>query len=241
VPDKFTRKWGLIVIGAINKAIMQMSDPAFRSVIMKSVMYSLVALIATFIIILQLAGLIPQSDYDWLNSVVGWLSGVGAFFVALFVFPLSMSAVIGIFLDDIADAVEEKHYPNDPKSRDIPLWSSIWDSLKFFAVIILCNILVLPLYFIPVVNLFVYYILNGYLLSREFFQQVAVRHHETNVVKTLRKISGMELFLTGALMAFGMTIPILNLIVPIIGTATMVHLYKKRAHTLPRSTELDVS
>ncbi|MBE7635802.1 hypothetical protein GUA87_03040 [Sneathiella sp. P13V-1] len=229
------------MISAINKAIMQFSDPAFRSVILKSVMFSLLALVLTFIVVLQLAGLIPSSDWEWVNTMVGWLSGVGAFFVALFIFPLSMSAVIGIFLDDIADAVEDKHYPNDPKSREIPLWSSVWDALKFFAVIVLCNILALPLYFIPGINLFVYYILNGYLLSREFFQQVAVRHHEMSVVSKLRRIGGMELFLTGALMAFGMTIPILNLIVPIIGTAAMVHLYKKRAAMVstPTSTEIE--
>ncbi len=217
------------MISAISKAISQFSDPAFRSVIIKSLMYSVGVLVLTLIVVLQLAGLIPPSEWEWVNTAVGFLSGVGAFFVAMFIFPLSMSAVIGIFLDDIADAVEAKHYPNDPESQDVPLWSSVWDSLKFFGVILLCNLLALPLYLIPGINLFVYYILNGYLLSREFFQQVAVRHHEMKVVNTLRKIGGMELFLTGAVMAFGMTIPIFNLFVPIIGTATMVHLYKKRA------------
>jgi uncharacterized protein involved in cysteine biosynthesis len=41
----------------------------------------------------------------------------------------------------------------------------------------------------------------------------------------------MEVFLTGVAIAFCMTIPILNLIVPIIATATMVHLYKARANS----------
>ncbi len=229
------------MIQAITKAIAQLSDPKFRSVILKSVLYALVALVLSFIVIFQLAGLIPQSDWEWVNSIVSWLSGFGAFFISLFLFPLTMSAVIGIFLDDIADAVEAKHYPEDPISRDIPLWSSIWDSLKFFAVIILCNLLALPLYLIPGVNLFVYYILNGYLLSREFFQQVAVRHHEMSDVNKLRKIGKLEIFLTGVAVAFCMTIPILNLIVPIIATATMVHLYKKRAKTLATTTAVDVA
>ncbi|MBL4906505.1 MAG: EI24 domain-containing protein [Sneathiella sp.] len=228
------------MIQAIGKAIAQLSDPKFRSVILKSLLIALITLVLSFMFILQLTGLIPQSDWDWVNSIVGWLSGFGSVLIALFLFPLTMSAVIGIFLDDIADAVEAKHYPNDPKSRDIPLWSSIWDSLKFFAVIILCNLLALPLYLIPGVNLFVYYILNGYLLSREFFQQVAIRHHETNEVSKLRKIGSMEIFLTGVAIAFCMTIPVLNLIVPIIATATMVHLYKKRANTGAASTAVNV-
>ena len=227
------------MISAISKAISQFSDPTFRSVILKSLMYSIGVLVLTFIVVLQLAGMIPTSDWEWVNTAVGFLSGIGAFIVAMFIFPLSMSAVIGIFLDDIADAVEAKHYPNDPESGDVPLWTSIWDSLKFFGVILLCNILALPLYLIPGINLFVYYILNGYLLSREFFQQVAVRHHEMKVVNTLRKIGSMELFLTGAVMAFGMTIPILNLFVPIIGTATMVHLYKKRAGVIKNGSAVE--
>jgi len=229
------------VIDAISKSISQMSDPAFRSVVLKSLLYSVIALVISFIVILQLIGLIPQSDWDWVNTVVSWMTGVGAFIAAVFLFPLTMSAVIGLFLDDIADAVEEKHYPQDPKARPVPLWSSVYDALKFFGVIILCNLLALPLYLIPVVNLFVYYVLNGYLLSREFFQQVAVRHHDMKEVTRLRKIDGFELFLVGVAVAFCMTIPILNLIIPIIATATMVHLYKARARKGGASTDLDVT
>ena len=229
------------MVSAISKAISQLSDPAFRSVIVKSLGFAIIAQILAFVFIFQLAGLIPATDWDWLNSIIEVMSGVGAFVVALLIFPLAMSAVIGIFLDDIADAVEAKHYPADKASRDIPLWSSIYDALKFFAVIIAFNILVLPLYLIPVINLFVYYLLNGYLLSREFFQQVAVRHHDTKVVNKLRKIGNMEVFLTGVVIAFCMTIPILNLIVPIIATATMVHLYKKRAHSSMGTAIVSVS
>ncbi len=226
---------------AISKSISQLSDPAFRSVLLKALLLSVVALVVSFIVILQLAGFIPQSDWEWVNTLVSWLSGVGAFLVSLFLFPLTMSAVVGLFLDDIADAVEAKHYPQDPKARTIPMWSSVWDALKFFGVIILCNLIALPLYLIPVVNLFVYYTLNGYLLSREFFQQVAVRHHEMKDVNRLRKINGFELFLLGIVVAFCMTIPILNLIVPIIATAAMVHMYKARAKKSGVSTAVDIT
>ena len=217
------------MITAVSKSIAQLSDPAFRSVIVKSLIAAVIAQILAFIIIFQLIGLIPSTDWGWVNDIIEVLSGIGAFVIALLLFPLAMSAVIGILLDDIADAVEAKHYPQDTPSRDIPLWSSVYDAIKFFGLIILFNLLVLPLYLIPVVNLFVYYLLNGYLLSREFFQQVAVRHHDTKTVNKLRKIGNMEIFLTGVAIAFCMTIPILNLIVPIIATATMVHLYKTRA------------
>jgi uncharacterized protein involved in cysteine biosynthesis len=105
-------------------------------------------------------------------------------------------------------------------------------------VVIICNIIVLPLYFIPVINLFVYYLLNGYLISREYFQMVAIRHHEMEEVTRLRKTNASELYLMGIVIAFALTIPILNLIAPIIATAAMVHLYKKRVGSVPKSREL---
>jgi len=233
------------VIDAINKAIAQMSDPAFRSVLIKSLLYSVIAFVLTVIGIMGLGDFIPRMDgdgffADFVNGTISVLTGGAAVIIAGFGFPIVMSAVIGLFLDDIADAVEAKHYPDDPKAREVPIWSSIWDAVKFLGVVILCNLIALPLYLIPVVNLCVYYVLNGYLLSREFFQQVAVRHHDMQDVNKLRKVDGFELFLIGVAITFSLTIPILNLIIPIIATAAMVHLYKSRAKKAGVSTALEV-
>ncbi|MFT6559053.1 EI24 domain-containing protein [Sneathiella sp.] len=222
------------MIDAIGKAIAQMSDPKFRSVLIKSILVSILAFAVTVIAVMELGDFIPRMEgdgffTDFVNGLIAVLTGGAAFIIAGFGFPIVMSAVIGIFLDDIADAVEAKHYPSHSKARDVPLWSSIWDSVKFLGVIVLCNLVALPLYLIPVINLFVYYLLNGYLLSREFFQQVAIRHHDMSEVNKLRKIDGFELFLIGVAITFSLTIPIVNLIVPIIATAAMVHLYKNRA------------
>jgi CysZ protein len=174
---------------------------------------------------------VPNFEWSWVNTVVGFLTGLGFILGGFFLFPLVISALIGLFLDDISDAVEAKHYPNDEKAHDIPLFSSIWDAVKFLFIVIVCNIIVLPLYFIPVINLFVYYVLNGYLISREYFQMVAIRHHDVDEVTRLRKTKAPELYMMGIVVAFCLTIPIVNLITPIVATAAMVHLYKKRAGT----------
>jgi CysZ protein len=218
------------VYSAITMAIGQLGDPAFRSVMLKAlaltvVIFFLLGVGATS----AFSSYVPNFQWDWVNTAISALTGLGFVVGGFFLFPLVISALIGLFLDDISDAVEEKHYPHDEKARDIPIMSSVWDAIKFLAVIIVCNIVVLPLYFIPVINLFVYYILNGYLISREYFQMVAIRHHEIEDVTRLRKAKSAELFLMGVLVAFCLTIPIVNLITPIVATAAMVHLYKKRA------------
>lgn len=221
---------------AITMAIGQLGDPAFRSVMLKAlaltvVIFFLLGVGATS----AFSSYVPNFQWDWVNTAISALTGLGFVVGGFFLFPLVISALIGLFLDDISDAVEEKHYPNDEKAHDVPIMSSVWDAIKFLAIIIVCNIVVLPLYFIPVINLFVYYILNGYLISREYFQMVAIRHHEIEDVTRLRKAKSTELFLMGVLIAFCLTIPIVNLITPIVATAAMVHLYKKRAGSTAKS------
>lgn len=228
------------MFSAISKAVGQLDDKAFRSVLLKAL-----ALTAGIFILVgfgasEAFSLVPEFEYGWLNTVISFLAGLGFLLGGFFLFPLVISALIGLFLDDISDAVEKKHYPQDEPAHDVPILSSIWDAVKFLALVIACNIIVLPLYFIPVINLFVYYLLNGYLISREYFQMVAIRHHDMEEVTRLRKTNASELYLMGIVIAFSLTIPILNLIAPIIATAAMVHLYKKRVGSEPKNRELVV-
>jgi CysZ protein len=222
------------LFSAINMAIGQLGDPAFRSVLLKALALTVgVFILLGFGATAAFSSYVPNFQWDWVNTVVSFITGLGFVLGGFFLFPLVISALVGLFLDDISDAVEEKHYPGDEKAHDIPVLSSIWDAVKFLGLVLICNIVVLPLYFIPVINLFVYYVLNGYLISREYFQMVAIRHHDENEVTRLRKTNATELYLMGIVVAFCLTIPIVNLITPIVATAAMVHLYKKRAGSKP--------
>ncbi|PHQ69301.1 MAG: hypothetical protein COB93_08380 [Sneathiella sp.] len=220
-------------------AIGQLGDPAFRSVLIKALALAVgVFLILGVGVTVAFSSYVPNFQWEWVNTVVSFLTGLGFVLGGFFLFPLVISALIGIFLDDISDAVEAKHYPDDDAARDIPLLSSIWDAVKFLGVVILCNLVVLPLYFIPVINLFVYYLLNGYLISREYFQMVAIRHHDIDDVTRLRKTNRSEIYMMGIVVAFCLTIPIVNLITPIVATAAMVHLYKKRVGSVSRGRNI---
>ncbi|TNE39372.1 MAG: sulfate transporter family protein [Alphaproteobacteria bacterium] len=216
------------MLSAIQLAVSQLGDPAFRSVMIKSLGLTLLVFILLGFGVSEALNFVPQFEWSWVNTVISFFSAFGFVLGGFFLFPLVISALIGLFLDDISDAVERKYYPNDDPAEDIPLLSSIWDAIKFLGLVALCNIVALPLYFIPGINLFVYYLLNGYLISREYFQMVAIRHHDTEEVTRLRKTNATELYLLGIVVAFCLTVPILNLITPIIATAAMVHLYKKR-------------
>ena len=100
-------------------------------------------------------------------------------------------------------------------------------ALNFALVSIGLNLLALPIYFLlPVINLLVFYALNGYLLGRASFELVALRRLDESSVRALRRSYQGSIFLSGAMIAFLTTVPLANLAVPVVATAFMVHLFE---------------
>jgi uncharacterized protein involved in cysteine biosynthesis len=88
------------------------------------------------------------------------------------------------------------------------------------------NLLVLPLYLLPGANVILYLALNGYLLGREYFEQAAQRRLGLRAVGQLRRAAGARLWLAGVWIAALLTVPVLNLVAPVIATCFMVHLFE---------------
>ena len=80
--------------------------------------------------------------------------------------------------------------------------------------------------------------LNGYLVGREYFEVVAGRRLPPPAARALKKTIGGRLWLAGALVAIMLTIPVFNLVAPVVGTAFMVHLFERwRRDWQARSSE----
>ncbi len=139
---------------------------------------------------------------------------------------LEAAIVAGIFLDDVTEAVERESYPQDPPGKAVPLMRSIVLSLKFFSVVILGNLLALLLLLLPGVNLIAFFVVNAYLLSREFFEFAAMRFRNEADAKALRRRHAGTVFLAGFVIAAFVAIPLLNLLTPLFAAAMMVHLHK---------------
>ena len=171
---------------------------------------------------------------SWMGEAFDYFGGavLGAFIllVTYFLFPAVMTAIMGLFLDDVCDAVEEKHYPGLAKARQIPFLENLMNSLKFLGMVILINIAALPFYILTFwfgFGILLYYLINGYLLGREFYEQVAHRRMNGREARVLRKQKRGTVMLFGFGAAFLMTVPILNLLAPIVATAAMVHIFMK--------------
>jgi uncharacterized protein involved in cysteine biosynthesis len=72
----------------------------------------------------------------------------------------------------------------------------------------------------------VFYVLNGYLLGREYYETVALRRLDARLAGELRRRNRWRVFLAGVVITLMLTVPLLNLIAPVIATAFMVHIFE---------------
>ncbi len=213
------------MISAFSKSFAQLPDPTFRKVIFWGIFG---AFLIFMILLTAVSGYLVENvliNIPWVDTLIDFLGPIAVLGLVWLLFPAVASVIIGFLLDDIATAVEKKHYPHLPEANQIPWGETLVEAIKFAGVMVLLNILVLPLYLLPGANLIIFYGLNGYLISREYFELVGQRRVGTQKAKALRKAYQGRLLIAGALTAFLLTIPLVNLIAPVVGTAVMVHLF----------------
>lgn len=219
-----------------TKAVRQLTDHRFQRVLVFGIALTIALLFGIYALFLTaISNLGPEvltipfvGEITWVKDLLGWGSLFFMLLLSFFLMVPVASAFTGLFLDDVAKAVERKHYPTLPPVPRIPFRDSLVDTLNFLGVLIGANILALMIY--AVMNVFsplAFWALNGYLLGREYFQMVAMRRLGRAGAKALRKQHWFEIWLAGVLMAVPLTIPLINLLVPVLAAATFTHLYHR--------------
>jgi uncharacterized protein involved in cysteine biosynthesis len=142
-------------------------------------------------------------------------------------FPAVVATLASFLLEEVVRAVERRHYPHLPEPLRASTAQEVATALRFFAVVVTVNLVALPLYLaLPGINLLVYYTINGYLLGREYFELVANRRVGRRDAALMRKSRPLKPFLAGIIIAFLSTVPLLNLLAPVIASAFMVHVFQ---------------
>lgn len=215
------------MIRGFTKAIAQLNDPPIKAVIWRSIFGAVTIFVILFIGLSWALANTAFFEIGWIETAVDVFGGLAAFILALLLFPGVVGALVSVLLEDVADAVEDRHFPNVGPPRSMGWGQLIAASSKLIGLTVFLNLLVLPLYLIPVVNIAVFYALNGHLLGREYFEVVALRRLDDSSAKALRRRYRGRVWFTGAITAFLLTIPVINMIAPVLGTAAMVHLFHK--------------
>jgi uncharacterized protein involved in cysteine biosynthesis len=79
----------------------------------------------------------------------------------------------------------------------------------------------------------VFWVVNGYLLGREYFTMVAMRRVGRAGARALRRRHAGEIWLAGTLMAAPLSVPLVNLLIPVLGAATFTHLFHRLQARVP--------
>jgi CysZ protein len=224
------------LIGDVARAIGQMADPRFLWVVAKAVALTVLLLAGLSWLAGWGAGFLPTDLGEW--PLVGQVTlpesglqglAVGAVLLASVFLMIPVAAlVIGFFLEDVAEAVETRHYPALPPARSPGFFDNLLNALRFAAIVVVANLLALILYLFsgPAAPL-VFYAVNGYLLGREYFELVAARHMPLREAVALRKRHWLRAWAAGTVMAIPLTIPIMNIVVPVLGVATVTHQFHR--------------
>jgi uncharacterized protein involved in cysteine biosynthesis len=224
------------LIADLARAIGQMGDRRFLWVVIKAVALTLLLLAGMSWLAGWGASLLPTDLGEW--PLVGQVTlpgsglqglAVGAVLVGSIFLMIPVAAIIiGFFLEDVAEAVEARHYPALPPARPPGLLANLGNALRFGAIVVLANLGALILYlFSGPLAPFVFYAVNGYLLGREYFELVAARHMPFREATALRKRHWLRAWAAGTLMAIPLTIPIMNILVPVLGVATVTHQFHR--------------
>ena len=218
------------LFSALSKALGQFDDPRIGHVIWKSLAWALVVFAILGVVFWYLGDWMAGGLAHW----VDWVAHIGTVLLTLlliwFLFPVAVTTVVSFYSEEVASAVEARHYPGRPPPRDQPLSAMIRGTLRFAVVAILLNLLLVPIYLVllvfPPLYLVVFYAVNGYLLGREYFELVAYRRLEERAADAMRRAYWGRVTLAGVVMAVMLTIPVFNLVAPIAATAFALHLFE---------------
>lgn len=221
------------ILSALRLALAQLGDPAFRRVFLLGLVISALVFLLVFALLLALVPLIPDSGIGWLDTAIDWAAGLSLFPLFLLtlwlLFPAVMTGVMSLFLDRIVDAVEAAHYGDTRGIRRSPLLEAVWLAVRLSLLVILFNLVALPLYLVLLFtgfgSLVLYLAINGYLMGREYFEMVAVRHGGLRDAARWRRERKGEAFMAGIVIAALFMVPLVNLAAPVIGAAMMTHLF----------------
>ena len=159
---------------------------------------------------------------SWFRGFAQFLGGSLIIIISYFFFAGIHGAFVGIFIDDILDAVHQKHYPQAPWQKPPTMTKSLLFSGRILLLTFALNLLASPLlilgWFILPLGLSLQIILNGYLLGKEYGQLVEFRIPKDQPASPVPKY-----FVNGMIASCIWVIPVLNLLAPILLAGSVLH------------------
>jgi len=211
---------------ALILGLRELTEPSARRLVLRSVLVAIATFAVLAVAVTAVLARLDATGVVWLDTLLTIVGSTAALVLAWLLFPVVIAAALGWFAEDVARAVERRYYPDLPPPAGMGVGESVLATVRFTAIALLLNLLALPLYLVPGPNVLFYLALNGYLLGREYFELVAGRRLPWSKVVGLRQRARRRLWLAGVVIALLLTVPLLNLLAPVVAIAFMVHLFE---------------
>lgn len=209
------------------RAIDQMSDPVFLGVVWRSLALSVLAFL----------GLLAGSAWGvqelvgrpgWLGWLAGLVGGAGAALLAVWLFIPAALLIATLYIDRVADAVDRRFYPGLPRPVGAPLAVQAWDGAALGLQVLGLQVVALVLAIaLPGIGLVLGWLITGWAIGRGLFVGVAMRRMSRPDALVLYARRRFAVVAQGVLLALAGTVPLVNLLVPVVGTAAMVHVLNR--------------
>ena len=204
------------------ESLIQIFSPSFRTVTWKSLGLTAIVLIVLGLGLDRLASSIMPAAPTWLSWILSIVVAVG-----LTARPRRRSSQASTWTispirwnaRSILRALGDTH-------RRYP---SLYVGLQFGALSLLVNLAVPALTLFTGVGFVGFFVLNGYLLGREYFELAAMRHLPFPEAVNLRRQRSFDVFIAGMIVAVFVAVPLLNLFTPLFATAFMTRTVKRLA------------
>ena len=214
-------------------ALGQLDDPKCSGALVRSVLLALVAYG------LLLAGSIwgigaLLAAYHWPGWLAGLIGTVGVVGAAFWLFLPTVVLIATFYIDRVAAAVEARHYPWLPAPTPAPFAVQVWDGLHLAGRVLLLNLVALLLALLPIpgLGLVLAVLVSGWAIGRGLFVAVAMRRLSREAAIALYAGRRLAVLVPGVLLAVASIVPGVNLLVPIVGTAAMVHVLNRPARAV---------
>jgi CysZ protein len=177
---------------------------------------------------------LPTLGSPYVNRALEWLLPVLTLLGLILLGGPVAALFAGLFLDSVAARIEARDYPGDREAPGVPFWTGLKAGLALAATVLGVDLVLLPFDLaLPGLAQLVTLLANGWLLGREYFELVALRHMDRAQAAQLRRRFAAPVMLAGMLLALLTMIPAVNLIAPLFGTALMVHLFRHIRSRVP--------
>lgn len=213
------------MLRAISFGFASLSDKGIMMILIRVMLLTLLAFVLLGI---GLWYAIDSAFHYFGYADDGGLSAVAAIAMlalsGLVLFRMVAVAITWVFSDDIIDIIEAKHYPFEAARAKRPSnWQSAKMGLRSAMRALGYNLLALPFYLILLVTgigaPLVFLSVNALLLGRDLEDMLVARHGHH-----LAAFGKGERLMLGLAGAAGMMVPLLQFVVPVVATASAVHM-----------------